>query len=143
MADVFHAPTHAHLRGPLDLGAMKEAARSLEGTHDFRAYTVANPERTTTVRTIREIAIEASGSRFTLRFTADGFLRYQVRRMAGQLLEIGRGRLPVEAAAGALEPGFLEARWTAPPGGLILERVGYGSGIDSGGEGAPERPRPA
>jgi tRNA pseudouridine38-40 synthase len=58
------------------------------------------------------------GDAIVITVTGDGFLRYMVRRIAGSLIEIGRGRL----AAGEL---FAEARWTAPAKGLTLEEIRY------------------
>ena len=73
---------------------MHDAAQALVGTHDFTAFTVADPEvsldrphhprRSTSCAT-------ATPSRITV--TADGFLRSMVRRIAGSLIEIGRGKL--------------------------------------------------
>jgi tRNA pseudouridine38-40 synthase len=126
IADVFRAPTWTHVRAPLDVDAMIEASEALAGAHDFRAYTVAGPEVESTERRIDAIEIARDGAAISMRVTAPGFLRYMVRRIAGQLIEIGRGKLPVASAAAALEPTFAEARWTAPPEGLVLERVRYG-----------------
>src|SRR5205814_1031671 len=54
------------------------------------------------------------------------FLWKMVRRIVGVLVEIGRGGLPAEAAAGLLdEDSDAPARLTAPPSGLFLEKVFY------------------
>jgi tRNA pseudouridine38-40 synthase len=125
IADVFLAPTWTNVRLPLDLAPMIEASRALVGQHDFRSYTVAVPQVDSTERRLDAIELSREGPAITIRLTAPGFLRYMVRRIAGQLIQIGRGRLPVSAAAEALEPSFAQARWTAPPEGLVLERVRY------------------
>lgn len=124
-ADVFNAATHAHVRIPLDEAIMREAALPLIGHHDFRAYTVGSPAVSSTERTVESITIDRDGPAIRLRIAADGFLRYMVRRIAGQLIEIGRGKIPARRAAEALEPRFIEARWTAPAEGLVLESVRY------------------
>ncbi|HEX6639515.1 MAG TPA: tRNA pseudouridine(38-40) synthase TruA [Thermoanaerobaculia bacterium] len=118
VADVFAAATHAHVAQLLDVDAMHDAAQLLVGTHDFKVFTVADPEVSSTVRTIESIALVRDGDRITLTVTADGFLRSMVRRIAGSLIEIGRGKLAKEALFG-------EARWTAPAKGLILLKVHY------------------
>jgi tRNA pseudouridine38-40 synthase len=118
VADVFAAETHAHVAQLLDVAAMHDAAQALIGTHDFKVFTVADPEVSSTIRTFASIAVVRDGPRITLTVTADGFLRSMVRRIAGSLIEIGRGKLP----AGAL---FAEARWTAPAKGLVLVEVRY------------------
>lgn len=123
--DVFHHESYAFVASPLDVAIMQAAARHLIGTHDFRSYTVAEPEVSTTVRTITRADVERDGKRIHITLTADGFLRYMVRRIAGTLIEIGRGRLEPDATATALEPSFTRARWTAPANGLVLHDVSY------------------
>ena len=118
VADVFSDETHAHVAGPLDEVRMHEAAQALAGTHDFKAFTVADPEVQSTVRTLSAIAVTRERERVIVTVTADGFLRYMVRRIAGSLIEVGRGRLD----PGAL---FEEARWTAPAKGLVLREIRY------------------
>ncbi len=117
-ADVFTFETHAHVAQPLDDARMREAASLLLGEHDFAPFTVADPEVSSTVRTLTRADITRDGSAITLTVTADGFLRYMVRRIAGSLIEVGRGKLD---PAMVLE----EARWTAPAKGLTLVDVGY------------------
>jgi tRNA U38,U39,U40 pseudouridine synthase TruA len=48
-----------------------------------------------------------------------------VRRIAGSLIEIGRGKLAVGALAESIEPAFEPARWTAPAKGLVLREIRY------------------
>src|SRR5687768_3463736 len=57
VADVFAHETHAHVARELDAQRMHDAAQALVGTHDFRAFTVAEPEVDSTVRTITAIGV--------------------------------------------------------------------------------------
>jgi tRNA pseudouridine38-40 synthase len=136
VADVFAGETYAHVAQPLDAPRMQQAAQALIGTHDFRAFTVAEPEVESTVRTIEAVNVEwyalpahpEAGWKpapLHITLTADGFLRYMVRRIAGSLIEIGRGKLEADALARSLEPGFEAARWTAPAKGLVLREIRY------------------
>ncbi len=125
VADVFAYETHAHAAQHLDESLMSEAAQCLAGKHDFRAFTVTSPEVSSTTRTIERIEVMREGDLVRLTITADGYLRYMVRRIAGSLIEIGRGKLPAHALVRSLEPGFEEARWTAPAKGLMLWEIGY------------------
>ena len=118
VADVFSAETHAHVARTLDDRAMHDAAQQLAGTHDFAVFTVADPEVASTTRSIQSIEVRREGDAVRITVTADGFLRYMVRRIAGSLIEIGRGRLASDAI-------WHEARWTAPAKGLTLESVSY------------------
>jgi tRNA pseudouridine38-40 synthase len=122
--NVFEWETSAHVAQPLDLALMHDAAQPLIGTHDFKAFTVLEPEVSSTVRTIHECTVSGAPT-ITIHVTADGFLRFMVRRIAGSLIEIGRGKIDRESIRRALEPGFEEARWTAPAKGLRLEEIRY------------------
>lgn len=116
--DVFTHETHAHIATPLDEQRMQAAARALAGKHDFLPFTVASPEVSSTVRTISEIDVRRSEDVIAIRVTADGFLRYMVRRITGSLIEIGREKLDPSQL-------FEEARWTAPARGLSLIEILY------------------
>jgi tRNA pseudouridine38-40 synthase len=118
VADVFANQTHAHVPQPLDVDRMRAAAQTLAGHHDFAPFTVINPEVSSTERTITSIDVIRDGAAITISVTADGFLRYMVRRIAGSLIEIGRGKLEPEAL-------WTVARWTAPAKGLTLWEVFY------------------
>ena len=120
-----------HLRtviiGPIDdLDAVARALALLPGTRDWASFTVRNPGPGPTVRTL--FAARWKPHRFgaNLEFVGDGFLRYQVRRMVGAALEIGRGRKSFEDLRLLLDrptPGA--SIQTAPPEGLSLEKVYY------------------
>ncbi|HET8774891.1 MAG TPA: tRNA pseudouridine(38-40) synthase TruA [Thermoanaerobaculia bacterium] len=118
VADAFAAETHAHVAKKLDDRAMHDAAQQLVGTHDFAVFTVADPEVASTVRTIESIEVRREGDAIGITVTADGFLRSMVRRIAGSLIETGRGKLPPDAL-------WREARWTAPARGLVLREIRY------------------
>lgn len=127
VADVFTAATHAHVGQPLDVAAMHRAAQPLAGSHDFAAFTVIAPEVSSTHRTIESISVRRDGDVVSIFVTADGFLRYTVRRIAGSLIEVGRGKLSEGDVGRSLEPEFAPARWTAPAKGLTLLEVRYDS----------------
>ena len=118
VADVFADQTHAFVPQPLDADRMRAAAQTLAGHHDFAPFTVAGPEVSSTERRITSIDVIRGGKAITIPVTADGFLRYMVRRIAGSLIEIGRGKLEPEAI-------WNVARWTAPAKGLTLWEVKY------------------
>ena len=127
------------LRGRLDLEAMRKAARSLEGTHDFAAFRGAHggadPEEPTR-RSLDRLGIERRSDE--IRIVAEGrsFLRYMVRNLVGTLVEVGAGRLPEAAVTEILSSGNRSrAGPTAPAHGLSLEWVQYGSADEAGGSG--------
>lgn len=125
VCDVFKTETHAHVPGPLDDDAMHVAAQALVGTHDFKMFTVTEPEVRSTIRNIESITVTRDAEAVSISVTGAGFLRYMVRRIAGSLIQVGRGRLDGAGVAASLEPTFAVARWTAPPNGLVLYDVSY------------------
>jgi len=115
-------------RPPADRAAMAKAAALFRGRLDVASFTVPDHGRAGTVRTIRRFELRFRPAGLTVTVEGDGFLRYQVRRMVGLLMEVGWGRRSVADVARFLddpEPG--RAVWTAPGRGLTLERVFYGA----------------
>jgi len=116
----------ARIRKVEDRSQLAAAARLLVGRHDWASFTVPDPGCETTVRDIFHVRLHRRREGFDLEFVGTGFLRYQVRRMVGALLEIGWGRRTVEDLRGLIEhpqPGA--PIQTAPASGLTLERVYY------------------
>ncbi|HEX4085990.1 MAG TPA: tRNA pseudouridine(38-40) synthase TruA [Chthoniobacteraceae bacterium] len=115
-----------HLAGPLDLEAMRAAARLLEGTHNFQAFAAnrGKPQHDT-VRTIAGIAVAKRGPAITLRFHGSGFLYKMVRLMTGALVRVGQGRAPVAGIADYLAGTAGKCSFAAPAEGLCLARVIY------------------
>lgn len=114
-----------HLRGPLDLAAMREAGRGFVGEHDFASFRTAGCAARTTVRRIDTVEISTDGDFINIDVKGSGFLRNMVRIMVGTLVEIGLGRLPVSHVAACLEEPGRGAGATAPPHGLSLVEVYY------------------
>jgi tRNA pseudouridine38-40 synthase len=125
--DPFTWDTHWHVPRPLDLMAMRKAARLLKGRHDFATFT-SNPgyERETTVRDMRRVALSRQGAVVSFHFTADGFLYRMVRNLVGALVKVGHGRISVDEFAGIFHARSRSlAPATAPACGLYLMRVMY------------------
>ena len=111
---------------PLDVPAMRAAAARMLGERDFAAMGADAHGRT--VRHLAELSVVRHGDLLEIRVTANAFLRRMVRSIVALLMEVGRGRLAPEAVDGVLDVGAraLHGR-AAPPRGLTLERVMYGS----------------
>jgi tRNA pseudouridine38-40 synthase len=114
------------VRDDLDVGRMREVAQVLGGFHDFRAFTDDDPDEKSTRVLVEDIALGESGALILLRVVGSHFLWKMVRRLAGVLVEAGRGALSVQDAVEFLgRESDLPARLTAPASGLFLERVYY------------------
>jgi len=103
-----------------------EDSRSLVGRHDFSAFTVAECETVSRIRTVSGIELEVGGDLLTLYFRGEGFLRYQVRTMVAALVEANRGRLKVSSLSELImsrDRSLLGA--PAPAHGLTLMKVEY------------------
>ena len=87
----------------LDLESMKRGAELFLGKHDWTAFSAAQSDVEDRVRTITRLEIlprvdeRLRGSLIEIRVSADGFLRYMVRAIAGTLLALGRGELDLDA----------------------------------------------
>jgi tRNA pseudouridine38-40 synthase len=79
----------------LDGAAMREAARSLVGHHDFSAFRSAECQALSPAKTLRELAIEREGAYWRFRFDADAFLHHMIRNVIGCLVAVGSGARPV------------------------------------------------
>lgn len=113
------------LPGDYELRAMEAAARLLEGTHDFRAFSAVKTKKST-VRTLSRISIELVGDELRFEYTADGFLHHMVRVLTGTLLEVGRGNRMPESVTELLQGGpRAAAGFTVPAKGLCLMEVRY------------------
>ena len=114
------------LPGQYDLTAMQTAARLLEGTHDFRAFSAVKTKKST-VRSLFGVSIACVGDELRFDYRADGFLHHMVRILTGTLLEIGRGERPPESVPELLGGGARAAAgFTVPAKGLCLMAVRYG-----------------
>ena len=121
-----------HEARPLDVERMRACARLFLGQHDWTAFASAQVETQTRVRDITRLDVserwdERGRARLIeIETSADGFLRYMVRSIAGTLLALGRGEMDEERVERAIVGGARElAGATAPPHGLTLMRVQY------------------
>lgn len=115
---------------PLDVAAMAQAIKVLEGVHDFAAFGSSSTPGGTTVRECFHAACNEKQERglrlVAIDLAANGFLRHMVRTVVGTLLLIGRRKLVVSDMAAILARGDRSAAGpTAPPHGLYLMSVTY------------------
>jgi tRNA pseudouridine38-40 synthase len=119
--------THTDARR-FDVALMQECARLFVGAHDWTAFSAAQADVETRVRTVTQLAVrelwseEGRGRLIEITASAEGFLRYMVRSIAGTLLEVGRGQMDAAQVARAIESGERSlAGATAPAKGVNRE----------------------
>ncbi|MBQ3755229.1 MAG: tRNA pseudouridine(38-40) synthase TruA [Clostridia bacterium] len=145
--------THEHIVVPLDLAAMEEAAKVIEGEHDFKCFEASGSNIKSTVRTVYEVAISLSpldkvasiskdtetgnlnGSfdknavfdcRIEISVTGNGFLYNMVRIIAGTLVYVGLHKLTAQDVQNIIETGDRKrAGKTLSAKGLCLVKVVY------------------
>lgn len=119
---------------PLALAAMREAADSLLGRHDFSAFRAAECQARSATRMLDRLDITREDDVIRFDLHADAFLQHMVRNIVGALVYVGDGRqaidwiaellqsrdrtrgAPTFAAAGLYLSGIdYPAHWNLPP----------------------------
>lgn len=114
-------------REPLNWEAIAKCSKLFIGEHDFAAFASSGSSVKTTVRTMHQVTVDASGPVKTIRFTADGFLYKMVRNIVGTMVEVGRGSLSQDDVHCILASRDRRLAGAAiAPQGLFLESVNYG-----------------
>ena len=139
---------HAHratwVHRPLDAARMGEAARLLEGEHDFSAFRAAECQAKSPVRRLQRLSVQRHGEWVVIEATANAFLHHMVRNIAGLLMAIGKGDAQPSWAAEVLATrDRTKSAATAPAAGLYFAAVRYPGvfGLPEPAEGAlaPDR----
>ncbi len=120
-----------HIRAPLNGELMSQASALLIGTQDFAAFGKP-PSGDNTVRTVYRSEWtqqpETFGVRWEYVVEANAFLQHMVRRIVGMVVDVGRGWQSVEQFEATFRSAVIDHAVTvAPPRGLVLEKVTYGT----------------
>ena len=127
---------HYHwIREPLQLERMNRAASALLGSHDFRALAPGHPAEKSSVREVYRWELSRGTEHpdtLVVTCEANGFMQRHIRRTNAVLVEIGKGRWPVESMDEILRasPGKPGDQWlknipSLPAHGLCLMEVKY------------------
>lgn len=113
---------------PLDVGAMRQAAGALVGTHDFSAFRASECQAKSPTKTMTEVTITADGELLRFDFRADAFLQHMIRNIVGSLVYVGAGRQrPAWIAELLAARDRTRAAPTFAPDGLYFTGADYDS----------------
>jgi len=114
------------IKDQLDIKKMNETARHFVGLKNYKSFTDENQEQGSTKVEIKHATVNDFGDMLVFHVIGSHFLWKQVRRMAGVIVETGRGKLNSQDVVSFFRnKSDVPAKLTAPPSGLFLERVYY------------------
>ncbi|MBC8030461.1 MAG: tRNA pseudouridine(38-40) synthase TruA [Pyrinomonadaceae bacterium] len=121
-----------HEARALNLERMRECAKLFLGEHEWSAFASAQSDTETKVRNVTRCEVaetmddRADGRIVEVTVSAEGFLRYMVRSIAGTLLTVARGEMDSQLVERAINEGNRSlVGATAPACGLTLVSVRY------------------
>ena len=111
-------------RREVDVAAMRLAAESFIGEHDFGAFS-ANKGNKSTVRYVHSLYIDTTENEIIFTITGNGFLHHMVRIIVGTLLEVGRGERSANSISELFGSSRSQTGELLPACGLCLMEVTY------------------
>ncbi|SEP64009.1 tRNA pseudouridine38-40 synthase [Lachnospiraceae bacterium RM5] len=109
-----------------DVEKMREAAKYIIGTKDFKSFCGNSHMKKSTVRMVDSIEIKQKGPYIRIYYHGNGFLQNMVRIMTGTLLEVAFHEYEPEHVEEIIEAKDRHfAGFTAPAMGLTLIKVDY------------------
>ncbi len=122
----FRAATSWHVRGAVDVEAMKAAAAVFVGEHDFESFRSTHCDAEHARRYLWRSEVEVRDELISYEVRGNAFCRHMVRGLAGTLVDVGRGKLKVHDVARIIAAKNRRVGGvTAPAAGLTLEDVYY------------------
>jgi tRNA pseudouridine38-40 synthase len=118
--------TTYRIRESIELRVMEQALSYLEGVRDFAPFSGPLGLVKSTIRELFRTKIWPEGDLVHIELEGSSFLRQQVRRTIGALLQVGTHKLSLEQFKLMADSGVRgSAHWVAPARGLCLLRVNY------------------
>ncbi len=120
---------------PLNLSAMNEACRLLEGEHNFISFATSLGKINNPVRIVYEAKLKKKGDWVIFHIKANSFLPHQVRNTVGLLLRVGLNKISVNDFQEIMDKKRLGlAGPTAPACGLYLTKINYSQPLNNFGQ---------
>ena len=126
VASPFKSDLEYTLGQSLDIEKMVETAKVFEGKHNFQNFNSKEEDDAGFIRDISHISVSCKNDVIIISMTGDGFMRYMVRMIVGNLIQVGLGKLTAEDIKKILEdPVRKPSSYKAPAYGLYLKEVLY------------------
>ncbi len=111
----------------IDTQSIKEAIKLFKGSYDFKNFCKEGSDPNSTVREVYEAKFYKYKGFYIFKFSANGFLRSQIRLMVGFLLAISKGDKTIKDLEDHLNNLDLKKSYKkpAPSNGLYLSKVYY------------------
>lgn len=124
--DPFNENLAYQLKQKLDVEAMKNAAKVFEGEHNFQNFTSKEEDDNNFVRVVHKITISEDKDFINIELNGNGFMRYMVRMIVGNLVQVGLGKMTAsEIKKNLTEKVRKPSSYKAPAEGLYLKEVCY------------------
>ncbi len=127
--DPFRRLYSYHLPYPIDLELLKKAKNHFIGEHDFTSFSNEAHRGCASknaIRILKRIDLIQQEDEIILEFEANGFLYKMARNIVGTLLDVARGKLPIDSIPEIFAAkDRRKAAATAPAHGLFLVKVIY------------------
>lgn len=115
-----------HIKNPLNINLMKEAAQYFIGCHDFSAFRCIHCQVASPIKTMEQCEVFEKDDLIEIHISSRSFLHNQIRIMVGTLVQIGLNKEKPTWIKQLLETGNRrESGQTAPPYGLYFAKVTY------------------
>ena len=108
-----------------DFSKVQQAISIFKGTHNFQNFRKSGSDTKSDIRTIFEARAYQWRGLYIFKFRANGFLRSQIRLMAGALIDLAIGKVSIQQLQEQLEGKKVYSRYLTPPNGLYLVNVQY------------------
>ncbi|MEM9849333.1 MAG: tRNA pseudouridine(38-40) synthase TruA [Bacteroidota bacterium] len=121
-----HTRFYYYFARQLDQAKVQAAAQVLLNYQDFFPFCKSNNDLHHMGCQLYRSEWEFGSEQYIFHIAANRFLRGMVRLIVGMCLNVGSGKLSIEAVKTALDRQQpLEKSWSVPPQGLFLEEIRY------------------
>lgn len=109
----------------IDCKKINTALKYFTGVHDFEYFSKKGSDPVSTTREIYDIRLYRYKDIYVLKFSANSYLRSQIRMMVDFIMKISSGRLTIPQLEQQLDKQKLVSWTLAPPYGLYLSKISY------------------